>query len=270
MGMKFAFYDVNLDYIAYLKQYETEQRGFTRVPNVQYASGNNKFFLGVVLNVNGLDYFVPISSKVHKKQDDLIIRIKDREKPIAGTLRFAYMIPVHPKLVKPIDFDSILDPVRKERTRKEYEFCKSTQSTRGKMSNKTRIFHMAKSAYDRITSRISAALTHSSCDFKILEVGYLKFCHERDIQLPSDSVKTVLLRNTFNSSRYTLADFFPESEIQFAAITPEQAEMLTRRHDLLHVIRQGKQSPILQYHKSDAAVVQAQLELIASQGATLK
>ena len=44
--MKIAFYNVDLEYIDYLKQYETSVRGFTRVPNVNYRSGNNKFFYG--------------------------------------------------------------------------------------------------------------------------------------------------------------------------------------------------------------------------------
>lgn len=58
--MKIAFYNVDLEYIDYLKQYETSVRGFTRVPNVNYRSGNNKFFYGTVLNINRIDYFVPL------------------------------------------------------------------------------------------------------------------------------------------------------------------------------------------------------------------
>lgn len=44
--MKIAFYNVDLEYIDYLKQYETSVRGFTRVPNVNYRSGNNEFSMG--------------------------------------------------------------------------------------------------------------------------------------------------------------------------------------------------------------------------------
>ncbi len=42
--MKICFYNVDLSYIDYLKKYESEKKGYTRVPNVQYKSGNNKFF----------------------------------------------------------------------------------------------------------------------------------------------------------------------------------------------------------------------------------
>ena len=67
--MKIAFYNVDLEYIDYLKQYETSVRGFTRVPNVNYRSGNNKFFYGTVLNINRIDYFVPISSRTIYKSN---------------------------------------------------------------------------------------------------------------------------------------------------------------------------------------------------------
>ena len=53
--MKIAFYNVDLDYIDYLKKFESAHRGFTRVPNVQYRSGNSKFFYGTVLNIQRID-----------------------------------------------------------------------------------------------------------------------------------------------------------------------------------------------------------------------
>lgn len=259
--MDIAFYDADLEYIDYIKKFETAERGFTRVPNVSYHSGNNKFFYGAVLSVNGVNYFVPVSHAIHNKQDDLPIIIKDKKKPIAGTLRFAYMIPIPKEMITILRRDAMPDASRRETVRKELAFC------RRKID---KIQKMAASAYERITNNVSASLSHQSCDFKILEVGYLKFCHERDIKLPSDTIKNVLLRNGFNSSRATLFNFFPESELQFAAITSEQAELFSQQNDLLHAIRQGKQSPILQYHKSDAAAVQARLELIASRGTALK
>ena len=49
------FYDVKEDYAEYLRKFEH------RIPNIHYAS-NNKFVCGIVLTVNGFDYFAPISS----------------------------------------------------------------------------------------------------------------------------------------------------------------------------------------------------------------
>lgn len=78
--MELNFYNVDTDYIDYLKKYEERYRGFTRVPNVKYHSGNNKFFYGAVLTVNNIDYFVPVSSNTRVKQDDILIVVKDKKK----------------------------------------------------------------------------------------------------------------------------------------------------------------------------------------------
>lgn len=42
------FYDVDLDYINFLKQYDTQ------IPNISYTS-RNKFVCGIVLNINGIN-----------------------------------------------------------------------------------------------------------------------------------------------------------------------------------------------------------------------
>lgn len=42
--MKIAFYNVDLNYIDYLKKFESAHRGFTRVPNVQYRSFDQHYY----------------------------------------------------------------------------------------------------------------------------------------------------------------------------------------------------------------------------------
>ena len=122
--MKIAFYNVDLEYIDYLKQYETSVRGFTRVPNVNYRSGNNKFFYGTVLNINRIDYFVPISSKQHNRQDDIQIKPKnDKYCNEYATLRFAYMLPIPHKCINMLNINGITNNTRRERIRKELAFC---------------------------------------------------------------------------------------------------------------------------------------------------
>lgn len=64
--MKIAFYFVDGEYIEYLKETEIENRGFTTVPNVHYAN-REKFVYGMVFEIHGISYFVPISSYVKKK-----------------------------------------------------------------------------------------------------------------------------------------------------------------------------------------------------------
>lgn len=52
--MKKSFYYVDADYIQYLKEIEINERGFTTVPNVEYAN-HNKFVYGIVMEVNRVD-----------------------------------------------------------------------------------------------------------------------------------------------------------------------------------------------------------------------
>lgn len=177
--MKIAFYNVDLGYIDFLKKYEYKERGFTRVPNVQYRSGNNKFFYGTVLNISGIDYFVPISSKTHNRQDDILIKSKDKCKSEDGTLRFAYMLPVPHQCLSMLDISKISDYTRKERVRKELAFCRK---------NKDKIEKQAQLTYYRILSGKHIGLNQNSCEFKVLEEAYIQYCIDKNIDLPKEIV----------------------------------------------------------------------------------
>lgn len=89
-----SFFDVNKDYVEYLQQIEIDNRGFTRVPDMEY-SGRQKFLCGVVLTVNNFKYYVPVSSYKTKQSENILIVIdNDRYNKIKGSLRFNYMFPV--------------------------------------------------------------------------------------------------------------------------------------------------------------------------------
>ena len=179
-NMKIAFYNVDLEYIDYLKQYETSVRGFTRVPNVNYRSGNNKFFYGTVLNINRIDYFVPISSKQHNRQDDIQIKPKnDKYCNEYATLRFAYMLPIPHKCINMLNINGITNNTRRERIRKELAFCNKYRD---------KIKKQAQNTYYRITNKVNDRLVHNSCDFKLLEQAYIDFCNEHNIPIDKNKV----------------------------------------------------------------------------------
>ena len=67
---KINFYYVDTNYIDFLKQAELAERGFSCVPNIQYAKQNRKFLYGAVLEVNDVRYFVPVSSQYGKMVRD--------------------------------------------------------------------------------------------------------------------------------------------------------------------------------------------------------
>ncbi|MCH5193768.1 MAG: type III toxin-antitoxin system ToxN/AbiQ family toxin [Oscillospiraceae bacterium] len=173
--MDINFYNVDLKYIEFFKKYETEHRGFTRVPNVNYHSGNNKFFYGTVLNVNDINYFVPVSSKIHSKQDDLLIRAKNRPNLIYGTLRFAYMLPIPKECLSLLIRDELNDHQKSLRIKNELAFCRR---------NKDKIVRQAVRTYERIVSNKNDMLTHNSCDFRLLEQAYIEYCTINRLECP--------------------------------------------------------------------------------------
>ena len=165
--MKIAFYYVDEQYVEFLKEKELQSRGFTTVPNVAYSS-RNKFLYGTVLEVSGINYFVPVSSYSKKQQDNFLIKIDDHHKEkIAGSLRFNYMIPVPEKCLIPLDFKAGIEgQERRIFIEKEYRFCKSKRSAIQKGAKKT---------YERVTNAASDELVKNSCDFKLLEKAYYEY-----------------------------------------------------------------------------------------------
>lgn len=60
------FYRINEEYNKFLQKYEKDKRGVTKVPNIRYTD-RNKFAFGAVMQVNGMNYYVSVSS-FDKKQ----------------------------------------------------------------------------------------------------------------------------------------------------------------------------------------------------------
>ncbi len=60
------FYRINEKYNRFLQNYEKEKRGVTKVPNIRYTD-RNKFAFGAVMQINGMNYYVSVSS-FDKKQ----------------------------------------------------------------------------------------------------------------------------------------------------------------------------------------------------------
>lgn len=95
---KLNFYTVDLSYVDYLKDAENKRRGFSRVPNMAYGDKRKpKFLCGVVLQVGGKDYYVPVTSYTQKKPDNFLIRAANGQ--VTSSLRFNYMFPVPKELV---------------------------------------------------------------------------------------------------------------------------------------------------------------------------
>ncbi len=89
---KLNFYTVDLDYVNYLKKVEQDKRGFSRVPNMEYGNLRKpKFLCGIVLQVNNIDYYVPVTSYTQQKPDNFLIKADNGQ--VTSSLRFNYMFP---------------------------------------------------------------------------------------------------------------------------------------------------------------------------------
>ncbi|MCL2399400.1 MAG: type III toxin-antitoxin system ToxN/AbiQ family toxin [Defluviitaleaceae bacterium] len=88
MGKQLDFYEASVGYIAYLYKFDS------KVPLVGYSktSKHDKFMCGIVLSVNGHDYFAPISSFVVQQRTNIVIK-NEKDKPISS-IWFSFMTPV--------------------------------------------------------------------------------------------------------------------------------------------------------------------------------
>lgn len=113
--MSLKFYTVDAHYINYLKTFDN------KVPDTIYDR-NNKFFCGIVININGFNYFAPISSFNKKQVTNL--PIFDRTNKIISSIRFSFMIPVDMKYVQIKKISDTSDRKQRQLLSTELAFCR--------------------------------------------------------------------------------------------------------------------------------------------------
>lgn len=155
------FYDVDKRYIDYLKTIEP------KIPNISYAN-SDKFVCGVVMSVNGKDYFVPVSSfNTFQATNFLIYNSKGAA---ISSLRFCFMFPLPSAYIFEKDFTQITDARYKSLLQEEYTYI---------VKNEKAIFQKAQKVY-KIGCNKGHYLNRNCCDFLKLEAeasdsGYQKF-----------------------------------------------------------------------------------------------
>lgn len=155
------FYRINEEYNRFLQRYEKEKRGVTKVPNIRYTD-RNKFAFGAVMQVNGMNYYVSVSSFDKKQEANILIRVPGDEKEVKGSLRFNYMVPVPDECIEKLVIKDVEDEKYRLLLNKEYQFC---------MNNAERIQKKANKIYEMVTTNRKQILTDNSCAFHILEDG---------------------------------------------------------------------------------------------------
>lgn len=159
------FYRINEEYNQFLQRYEKEKRRVSKVPNIRYKD-RNKFAFGAVMEVNGINYYVSVSSFSKKQEANILIRVPGDEKEVKGSLRFNYMVPVPDECIEKLIIKDVQDEKYRMLLNKEYRFC---------VNNAQRIQKKANKIYEMVTENRKQILTDNSCDFRILEEGYREY-----------------------------------------------------------------------------------------------
>lgn len=151
------FYDIDEDYVKYLQTIDKQ------IPNIHYCS-NNKFICGIVLEMNGVKYYAPISHMTQKQQTNLIIY--DNGKPISS-IRFSFMLPAYEDVLTMKNFKEIakVDAAYANLLASEYNYCLDIEED---------ISKKALSVY-KIGCNKQHRLNYTCCDFKKLEENYMKY-----------------------------------------------------------------------------------------------
>lgn len=162
------FYLVNENYLDFLRISEN------KVMNGSSKYKGDKFVLGVVLNINSISYYAPISSiKPYQLKDKLTLTKECRKTcfPIIGddhkidkilsTIRLDFMFPVPNTELNELDINNLEDKI-KYLIQKEYQYITSCED------------EICKKANDVYNKAIIAThfLHNKCCDFKLLEVKY--------------------------------------------------------------------------------------------------
>ncbi len=166
-------YSVSDDYVEWLRK---------EFPNVYSNKINSRThtrkYLGVVLRIGEYHYYVPMSSpkdsdyqiagtnKVIKKSIVPIIRIivknKNGEKELKGTLRISHMIPVPTSELELYDLENESDSTYKDLIHNEMIFIRKH---REKIISNAKVMYNQKASNDTTAGYVKAAL-----DFKALEM----------------------------------------------------------------------------------------------------
>lgn len=164
--MKLKFYEVDSEYIKYLKE-----NGDSKIPNIEYQK-HKKFFCGIVLTINNFNYFAPVSSYNKKLHTTFLIMDKEKhtkELKAISSLRFSFMFPCPIEYLNQKDFEKE-DEKYKILLRKELHYCNS---------NREKIKRLANEVYKLGLNPVTRK-RFNICDFKKLEEKCLEYIKKKN------------------------------------------------------------------------------------------
>ena len=163
--MKLKLYSISDKYIKYLKQFD-----YKIYDNKENISIHRRKYLGIVLIINGFNYYIPMSSpkktdyidinkKIIRNDTKTIIRMHEKEH-LYGTLRISNMIPVPTTELEPYIVSNEKDSKYKELILGELRYIKS---------NSNKIVKYAKTVYKQKSKNIDIGYIKNTVNFILLE-----------------------------------------------------------------------------------------------------
>lgn len=205
------FYEVDPAYVKYLQAAETAERGFSRIPNMEYSSDRkNKFLCGIVLQINGHSYFAPVTSYKLQKPDNFLIHSASGN--VVASLRFNYMFPINLTDVKIKTINDITDEKYKSLVSQELRHCIQHQDT---------IRAMAARTYKRVVAGHNPGLVHNSCNFILLEKCCLEYAEK---QASAEQTKSTVAVDAPVAKRTSLFDRMAAAEAEAARRNAERSK----------------------------------------------
>ena len=163
--MKLNLYSVSDRYIKYLRQFDNKI-----YDNKERTRIHERKYLGIVLTVNGFNYYIPMSSpketdylnydkKIIKKDTNTIIRIHDKNR-LYGTLRISNMIPVPITELEPYILSNETDFKYREVILGELRYINK---------NCNKIVKSAKIVYNQKNKNLDIGYIRNTVNFEVLE-----------------------------------------------------------------------------------------------------
>ena len=163
--MKLNLYSVSDKYIKYLMQFDNRI-----YDNKEESRTYKRKYVGIVLTINGFNYYIPMSSpkksdyidyekKIIRNDTKTIIRVQNGGR-LYGTLRISNMIPVPITELEPYIVSDEKDLKYKQLILGELRYINN---------NSDKIVKYAKIVYNQKIKNIDVGYIKNTVDFKVLE-----------------------------------------------------------------------------------------------------
>ena len=157
-------FHIDDDYIEYLRKYEDK---------IYYNKNKTRPYVGVVLEINSIKYFAPLSSpKPKHKHMKNSIHLRKIKQGKYGVIDLSKMIPVPLSTVTQIDISLISDIHYRRLLQNQYEFILDDEDAI--LKNASKLYKLLKTSDEKLPDYHKATKSRC-CDLPLLENKYLEY-----------------------------------------------------------------------------------------------